>query len=181
MISISSIRPAWYDKNFMVAGMGRIFGKLCAKHPEMNGARLESSGKCVKCHADRVNAFKKTESQRDRIREYQRSREVKGGVAYHAKLERNKRWYNSNVAWRRIYNASRKKLGGSWPAFLGEIKSIYENRPDGCDVDHIVPLKGLDPISKIHVVCGLNVPWNMRYVPKEDNAKKWAWFKDDDA
>lgn len=49
--------------------------------------------------------------------------------------------------------------------FKKEIISIYENRPEGYDVDHIIPRNHPD-------VCGLHVPWNLQYLPKEENRIK---------
>ncbi len=42
-------------------------------------------------------------------------------------------------------------------------------RPFGHDVDHIIPLNHPD-------VSGLNVPWNLQYLPKEENNKKSNQF-----
>jgi len=49
--------------------------------------------------------------------------------------------------------------------FVDEICQIYENRPEGHHVDHIVPLNH-------KIVCGLHVPWNLQYLTEEENMKK---------
>lgn len=156
--------------------MGRYTGKICDKHPELQGARFESSKKCVGCSYARNNALRKKPEQLARIRSYLRDREKKGGVEYENKKARNRKWYENNKDWRRACNLRRKGLGGKFEEYRTEIKKIYENKPAGCHVDHIVPLKGLCPITKVHIVCGLHVPWNLQYLNGEDNMRKWAWF-----
>ena len=50
-----------------------------------------------------------------------------------------------------------------------ELAAIYAACPDGMEVDHVVPLKGLidgRPVS------GLHVPWNLQYLPVAQNRKK---------
>lgn len=49
--------------------------------------------------------------------------------------------------------------------FRQEIVDIYVNKPEGFHVDHIIPLHHPD-------VCGLHVPWNLQYLPAEENIKK---------
>lgn len=46
-----------------------------------------------------------------------------------------------------------------------KIDEIYRNRPDGYDIDHIIPLNG-------KTVSGLHVHTNLQYLPKEENRLK---------
>jgi len=50
-------------------------------------------------------------------------------------------------------------------ADLGRIAEFYANAPEGCDVDHIVPL--VSPI-----VCGLHCEANLQYLPSAENQSK---------
>lgn len=156
--------------------MGRFLGKVCEKHPELNGARFESSRKCVRCAMDRNNALRKKPEQLARMREDVKKRETKGGPGYEAKKARNRKWYAENAEWFKARNQARKGLGGIWPQYVNELRDFYKNRPEDHHVDHIVPLKGIDPETKEHVVCGLHVPWNLQYLPGADNDSKWAWW-----
>lgn len=70
-------------------------------------------------------------------------------------------------AWNAESKAAKIQAAPSWLTGdqRAEMLRIYENRPEGCHVDHIVPLRGKD-------VCGLHVPWNLAYLTAEDNIKK---------
>jgi hypothetical protein len=50
-----------------------------------------------------------------------------------------------------------------------KISEIYKNRPDGCDIDHIVPL-----VSQF--VCGLHWEGNLQYLPSAENQSKRNFY-----
>jgi hypothetical protein len=66
-----------------------------------------------------------------------------------------------------LYRAQKRQATPIWlsPEDLQKIFDIYQNCPIGYHVDHIVPLHG-------EQVSGLHVPWNLQYLPAEDNLKK---------
>lgn len=66
------------------------------------------------------------------------------------------------VYYRKIYWAT-----PTWftEAMRKQMAAIYESAGPGEEVDHIVPLRGKR-------VCGLNVPWNMQVISREENQQK---------
>lgn len=56
-------------------------------------------------------------------------------------------------------------------ADIKTISLIYSNCPEGYQVDHVVPLNGIN-------VCGLHVENNLQYLTVEDNLKKSNKFED---
>lgn len=157
---------------------GHYFGKVCEKHPELNGKRYRASSKCVRCRVEKETERARTDPKtRERRREYQRAREVKGGTQYEAKKARNTRW-RGRSAWCKNQKVERKRAADSpiASAFRAEILKIYQRVPEGCHVDHIIPLRGIDRETGKHVVSGLHVPWNLQYLPAEENQRKWAWY-----
>lgn len=81
--------------------------------------------------------------------------------------QQTKTWAENNRERKRALNSARKKRvqQATLKGFYKQLVKIHENRPDGCHVDHIVPLNNPN-------VCGLNVPWNLQYLTVEDNLRK---------
>lgn len=76
-------------------------------------------------------------------------------------IEANKEYYSEKAIRRRALQLSRIP---KW-ANIDKIKEIYKNRPEGCHVDHIIPLQGKN-------VCGLHVETNLQYLSIADNLKE---------
>lgn len=81
---------------------------------------------------------------------------------------------------RQAYNDRKKQA--TLPGYDDEIQAIYAlsrkmTLETGVQhhVDHIVPLHGFN-FGK-HVVCGLNVPWNMEPITEKENLKKGNKFR----
>ena len=115
--------------------------------------RLVSNYGCYTCHKEKYYAFIKTEEGRT-LRKKQAKRDYAS----------NKERYFLNNAKRR---AASKLATPDWLSAedIQKMKELYKNRPKGQHVDHIAPLKGKD-------VCGLNVPWNLQYLPACVNLSK---------
>ena len=78
----------------------------------------------------------------------------------------NKKRYDSGYrkAFAQYRNGKIKQATPSW-VDRKEIAFFYKNRPEGHHVDHIIPICGKS-------VSGLNVPWNLQYLPAHENLKK---------
>jgi 5-methylcytosine-specific restriction endonuclease McrA len=86
---------------------------------------------------------------------------------------RHREWKANNPEKVNAANAKRRAdRFHATPAWvdLNAIKQVYLNRPEGMQVDHIVPLKSA-------VVCGLHVPWNLQYLTPEENNRKHNNFE----
>ena len=126
-------------------------GKACKRgHVDL---RLVSNYGCYTCHKEKYYAFIKTEKGRT-LRKKQAKRDYAS----------NKERYFLNNAKRR---AASKQATPDWLSMedIKKMKELYKNRPKGQHVDHIVPLKGKN-------ICGLNVPWNLQYLPACVNLSK---------
>jgi hypothetical protein len=84
-------------------------------------------------------------------------------------LARNRAWNAAHPEKVRTIHgnkrAKRKLRVVAWTDW-DNIELIYKNRPKNNAVDHIIPLCG-------ELVFGLHVSWNLQYLTKSENSKKW--------
>lgn len=134
--------------------------------------------KCRKCKAELYNRIDKTERKAWRRKYYEThynkelqkcadyriaNRDARN--AYIAEYYRQRPYLVAAKAAK--YRAAKLQAMPKWLSTqqLLEIVEIYKGRPDGYDVDHIVPLQGKQ-------VRGLHVPWNLQYLPANINKRK---------
>lgn len=105
-----------------------------------------------KNNPDKMNAY---------IQKYRATEKAKAN-----RRRNNKLRYDSG--YRKAWNYIRRRgIEMATPKWVNkkELIEFFKNRPKGYHVDHIVPLRG-------KTVCGLNVPWNLQYLPASLNLKK---------
>ena len=91
---------------------------------------------------------------------------------------RRERWESDPYNPAKLYYR-RKDVNDRTPSWVSKAErlEIYANCPKGMEVDHIIPLKGL---IDGRPVTGLHVPWNLQYLSKEANRKKYNRISESD-
>ena len=135
--------------------MTRYFGKVCEKHPELNGERLKSNSSCIACRNEKRHAQIRNKYRADpEFKEKYLSR----------KKEQKKRNYNPAFHTKN-YRARRAQRMPRW-ANISEIEKVYSAAKEaGMTVDHYYPLFG-------KTVSGLHVAANLRVIPQSENDSK---------
>jgi hypothetical protein len=158
--------------------------KRCGQSKSVSAFRLDPRYRdgygswCAQCHRERGAEWSKENREHrtakraawvDENPERARVADRKWKSANKTKLAESYRaWRRANLKRDAARVSARKaaKLRAvpKW-ADKGKIAAIYRDRPEGFDVDHIVPL--VSPI-----VCGLHWEGNLQYLPSAENQSK---------
>lgn len=124
---------------------------LCNRGHERTPANLTQSSNCKQC----AGPFKQrwAEAHRDKVK-----------LAFQKWYKANKKVHLSRVRKRQLAKLQRTPKFGQ-----DGIQEFYMTCPIGYEVDHIVPLQG-------QLVSGLHVIWNLQYLSRHDNRKKFNKF-----
>lgn len=161
----------------------KSFGKVCPKHPELNGERYQRN--CVSCKKERGSTYASQNWRK--YWERDKAAWALNSATWRSKNKDhiarvNSAWERNNRAHRNMRLATRRALQQNatprW-ADLSAVKAVYAEadrmtRQTGIkhNVDHIVPLHS-------NVVCGLHVSQNLRVVTQTENYKKGnRWWPD---
>lgn len=126
---------------------------------------------CAKCMRAHVKAYhrKHPDKNRQRVLRWQKENKDKHNA-------KNRAWNKAHPEHRRARNNARiinqRLRTPSWAkrgAIAKQIREFYLNRPEGFEVDHIIPLYG-------DFVSGLHVPWNLQYLTSKQNREKSNHF-----
>lgn len=128
--------------------------------------KANQSEKSIKARQE----YAKSASGRIIKRNYDRKYHHENPDKIRAKRKRLKGYYSDYLA-RRNRNLEEASLGRLWEV---ETRAIYQATPEGHHVDHIIPVKAYNMVDgeRIHVACGLHVPWNLQYLPAKQNLQK---------
>lgn len=98
-------------------------------------------------------------------KEYRKSYQLNNKEQHNKSSEKYRKNNKEKVScWSRTRQAKKLKATPKW-INLKDLELVYKNKPEGAEVDHIIPLQNEN-------VCGLHVPWNLQYLAPEENYSK---------
>lgn len=146
-------------------------GKPCPKGHDAE--KYTREGACVDCK--RISYLKYHEDNIDRERERKRAwmQDYRDNLTDEEREKYNDSFYERySESYKLNAHVRHKVFKDATPPWVDmrALREIYKNCPEGYHVDHIIPLRGIMPDGS--PTSGLHVPWNLQYLPAEENMKK---------
>lgn len=149
-------------------------GKVCSKHPELNGLRRKHSRECTQCAKDKNKEYRRNSPVYAEWRkewDNEPDRKAKKAAAASIRNQRPDLKVRRNIAFMERKRFINEKATPKW-ADLSRIAEVYEtmrkmNEVGGgkYEVDHIYPLRG-------KLVSGLHVHNNLQILTAAENLSK---------
>lgn len=124
---------------------------------------------CKLCSSERYKRYRQNNLKKMAARAAEYRQKCNENINLWERNYRKKRYaQKKSVRVYALYRRNKRRVkeaAASVGDFNKEIRQIYKNCPAGHHVDHIIPINHPR-------VCGLHVPWNLQYLPAEENLKK---------
>ena len=120
---------------------------------------------CKDCRNANTRRSNSTPEGQKRLKEYRRLPHVMEKTRAATKAWRQSPEGRRNESRRTMeYEAAKLERIPPW-VDMDAIKEVYDQRPEGMEVDHIIPLRG-------KIVSGLHIAENLQYLTRSENARK---------
>jgi hypothetical protein len=116
---------------------------------------------------EKLKVWKKTDREKNKKKYSERNKTWRENNREHLKEYLNE-YYRTHPEYKPFHNNLRRaRKIQACPKWVNrnDLRKVYQSRPNGFHVDHIVPLKS-------YLVCGLHVPWNLQILSKVKNELK---------
>jgi hypothetical protein len=166
-------RGARYRQEHLEERRAADRARLAEHRDEINARRRKARAENPKLR-EREAAWKRNNP--DKVAQYNASKFAKDALRRDVINEMWRANYRNNplIRAKQVEKANARRRLLRYPLALyykEETQLVYSLCPEGYQVDHVVPIKVINA-KREHIACGLHVPWNLQYLPAQENLRK---------